>query len=84
LSALLELVLPIEPSWEAFREDLAYLSDFAIAFRHPGESADHELAVSARERCRGFRDAARKALVVSVHREGQAMNHEDTKGTDPA
>ena len=64
LSALLELVLPIEPSWEAFREDLAHLTDFAVSFRYPGESADRESAVSARKRCRGFRDAARKALGV--------------------
>ncbi len=62
LSALLEVVLAIEPSWEDFREDLAYLSDFAVAFRYPGESADREFAVSARKRCRRFRDAARKAL----------------------
>jgi HEPN domain-containing protein len=64
LDALLELVLPIEPSWVVFREDLAYLSDFAVAFRYPGESADRESAISARKRCRLFRDAARKALRV--------------------
>jgi HEPN domain-containing protein len=64
LTALLELVLPIEPSWEAFREDLAYLSDFAVAFRYPGESADRASATSALKRCRSFRDAARKLLGI--------------------
>ncbi len=64
LTALLELVLPIEPSWEAFREDLAFLSDFAVAFRYPGESADRASATGARKRCRRFRDAARKSLGV--------------------
>jgi len=40
LVALLNQVLLVEPRWERFREDLAYLSDFAVAFRYPGESAD--------------------------------------------
>ncbi len=62
LVALLEQVLEAEPTWEAFREDLAYLSDFAITFRYPGESADVEAATDARRRCSLFRNAARKAL----------------------
>jgi len=33
LVALLEQALKVEPKWEVFREDLAYLSDFAVAFR---------------------------------------------------
>ncbi|MHC4666256.1 MAG: HEPN domain-containing protein [Planctomycetota bacterium] len=36
LVALLEQVLDIEPGWERFREDLAYLSDSAVTFRYPG------------------------------------------------
>jgi HEPN domain-containing protein len=62
LVALLEQSLAIEPEWENFREDLAYLSDFAITFRYPGESADVEAATDARRRCSLFRNAARKAL----------------------
>jgi HEPN domain-containing protein len=62
LVALLEQVLGIEPEWEGFREDLAYLSDFAVAFRYPGESADKEAALDAQRRCREFRTAARVAL----------------------
>jgi len=62
LVALLELVLPVESSWEEFREDLAYLSDFAVTFRYPGDSSDQESASSARKRCRLFRHTARKAL----------------------
>jgi HEPN domain-containing protein len=62
LTALLDLALPIEPLWEEFREDLAYLSDFGVAFRYPGESADRESAIIARKRCRIFRYAARRAL----------------------
>ena len=62
LVALLEQVLDLEPDWEVFREDLAFLSDFAIAFRYPGDSADKESALDARRRCRRFRRAARHAL----------------------
>jgi HEPN domain-containing protein len=64
LIALLEQALEVEPAWEKFREDLAYLSDFAVTFRYPGESADAESAFDARRRCLLFRNAARKALGV--------------------
>lgn len=62
LVALLDLTLAVEPSWEAHREDLAYLSNFAVAFRYPGESATRAQALAARVRCRRFRQAARAAL----------------------
>ena len=62
LVALLELVLVAEPTWERFRTDLAFLSDFAVSFRYPGESADREAVRSALKRCRAFRKAARTAL----------------------
>ena len=62
LVALLEKVLAIEPAWESFRENLAFLSDFAVAFRYPGESSDKESALEARRLCRDFRLTARKAL----------------------
>jgi len=62
LVTLLEQALDIKPMWESFREDLAYLSDFAVTFRYPGESADAESAIDAQRRCRQFRIAARDAL----------------------
>jgi len=62
LVVLLEQVLVVEPEWETFREDLAYLSDFAVTFRYPGESADRESALDAQRRCRLFRNVARNAL----------------------
>ena len=64
LVALLEQILSVEPEWETLREDLAFLSDFAVTFRYPGESADRESALDARRRCRVFRRAARKALAL--------------------
>ncbi len=62
LVALLDMVLEAEPNWELSRENLAYLSDFAVAFRYPGESADRDSALDAQRRCRLFRETARKAL----------------------
>ena len=62
LSALLEQLLPIEPLWETYRADLAYLSDFAVHFLYPGESADHSTALRARSLCRSFRKVARQSL----------------------
>jgi HEPN domain-containing protein len=62
LVILLEQVLGIEPNWEIFREDLAYLSDFAVVFRYPGESADKKSAVEAKRLCSFFRKIARSSL----------------------
>jgi len=62
LVALLDQVLDLEPGWEAFREDLAYLSDFAVSFRYPGETADRNAAVEAQRKCLDFRIAARRSL----------------------
>jgi HEPN domain-containing protein len=62
LVALLDLVLVVEPLWETFREQLGFLTDFAITFRYPGESANKQTAMEARKRCRSFRRVAREAL----------------------
>ena len=62
LVALLEQALRVEPLWEAHRADLAALTDYAVSFRYPGESADKESARNARKNCKAFRQAARKAL----------------------
>jgi HEPN domain-containing protein len=66
LVALLDRVLDYEPSWETFREDLGYLSDFAVSFRYPGESADRDFALEAQHRCQVFRRAARRSLGLDV------------------
>jgi HEPN domain-containing protein len=66
LVALLEAVLAVEPSWERHREDLAYLSAFAVSVRYPGESADQSCASDAERRCRAFRAAARRSLGLDV------------------
>ena len=66
LVALLEQAIAVQPQWEVFREDLAYLSDFAVKARYPGESADRESARDAARRCRFFRGVARKSLGLAV------------------
>ncbi len=66
LVALLEQILAQESGWEEYREDLAYLSDFAVSFRYPGESADRDSALEAQNRCRSFRRTARQALGLSA------------------
>jgi len=62
LVAILELVLDIQPEWDVFREDLAFLSGFAVSFRYPGDSADLESAQYAKQCCQRFRRAAREAF----------------------
>jgi HEPN domain-containing protein len=66
LTALLDQVLDSEPAWEQFREDLAYLSDFAVSVRYPGELVDRDSAWEAQRRCRAFRIAARQSLDLDV------------------
>ena len=65
LVVLLEQILKVEPNWEIFREDLAYLSDFAVSFRYPGESADKKCMVEAKQKCNFFRKIARSSLGLS-------------------
>lgn len=66
LVALLESVLKVEPSWETHRENLAYLSGFAVSVRYPGDSADRDCALDAQRRCRAFRAAARQSLELDA------------------
>jgi HEPN domain-containing protein len=62
LVSLLEKVVAAEPAWESFRTDLAFLTDFGVSYRYPGESAERDAALDARRRCRLFRLAARRSL----------------------
>jgi HEPN domain-containing protein len=62
LLSLLDCIVEQEPLWDAFRRDLAYLAEFAVSFRYPGESATGEQSRDAIRRCRQFRLAARQSL----------------------
>jgi|WetSurMetagenome_2_1015567.scaffolds.fasta_scaffold633270_2 HEPN domain-containing protein len=62
LVALLEQVLAVEPLWQIYRSGLAALTDYAVTFRYPGDSADRAAAQDAHRQCKIFRCAARAAL----------------------
>ena len=62
LLSLLGQALAVEPLWEVYREDLRFLTGFAVNLRYPGSSAGREKALDARARCRRFRQAARASL----------------------
>jgi HEPN domain-containing protein len=65
LVLLLDLVLPLEPLWEVWRDDLADLSAFAVVLRYPGDAADKPMAVDAYAKLRRFRAAARIILNIT-------------------
>ena len=66
LSALLDLLLPIEPTWESLRPSLRALTAFAVDFRYPGEAADKAEAREALTLCRSVRERIRIRLGLRV------------------
>ncbi len=55
LEILLQSCLKLFPLWQIMQDDMALLTQYAIHFRYPGESADKteaKLAVDAMKRCR--------------------------------
>jgi HEPN domain-containing protein len=64
LTVLLDLALPIEPTWEALREDLHPLTAFAVEYRYPGECANESEATEAVEACAKLRHSVRQALAL--------------------
>ena len=62
LAALLTQIVPIEPIWDSFREELAVLTVFAVDLRYPDNRADKPMARDAMRKLRPFRSAARTAL----------------------
>ena len=62
MPTLLGLVLPVEPSWEGLRDDLAALSGYAVNYRYPGEEADRDMARKAVALCRKVREQVRLSM----------------------
>ena len=62
LGALLDLVLPLEPSWESLREDVDSLSSRAVEVRYPGVDSDAEDARGALEIALKVRAVVRPGL----------------------
>jgi HEPN domain-containing protein len=62
LEELLDALLPLAPQLQAFRKGLASLTDHAVDFRYPGESATKEVAKTAFANCRAVRKETRRIL----------------------
>jgi HEPN domain-containing protein len=60
LEVLLDLCLAAYPLWEPMREDMQLLTQYAVQFRYPGESADKAEARQAVE--------AMKKLLADIRR----------------
>lgn len=64
LIRLLDLLLPIDPALDSYRDELNILAQFAVVFRYPGETASKSTASQALKICKSFR---KEALVSFGH-----------------
>ena len=62
LIELLQLVVPLDASFELQRDLLIRLERYAVRYRYPGESADHDEARSAFNSARAVRKFIRQLL----------------------
>jgi HEPN domain-containing protein len=62
LTALLRLVLPLEPSWAFLEKGMDQLTSMAVEVRYPGITADIEDATEAVHLAAQVRDTIRHAL----------------------
>jgi HEPN domain-containing protein len=66
LYGLLQLILPLEPNWNAMATDLNILNAFAVAYRYPGIDATKPDAKDALLRCKRVRGTIRLAFGLMV------------------
>jgi HEPN domain-containing protein len=64
LEALLNLALPIEPTWEELRTTVQVLTNMAVEVRYPGMDADAEDAAVAVKAAESVRGSIRVALKI--------------------
>lgn len=81
ISALLDLVLPLEPEWELFRRGAELLTDYAVRFRYPGAAATKPQAREAVKACEIIRERVRLALRLKMP---PTANRARTKRTSTA
>ena len=62
LVQLLNLCVPIEPLWSAYAGIADAMTDYAVGFRYPGQSATQREAKLAFKHCRSLRTEARRSL----------------------
>jgi len=65
LTALLDLLLPHDPELETLRFALGMLTDYAVAVRYPGFSADQAVAEEVYSLCAQARQSIRQRLSLS-------------------
>jgi HEPN domain-containing protein len=65
LVMLLDLLLPMEPSWDGFRLRLRSLTTAAVEIRYPGKSADKLNAKEMYKLCQEMRDLVQKSLGIT-------------------
>jgi HEPN domain-containing protein len=70
LVRLLDLVAPAEASWELWRPELDVLTDYAVAFRYPAESATKKEAHRAFAICKRLRVQIRHGFGLRELRQG--------------
>jgi HEPN domain-containing protein len=66
LEKLLDLLLPIEPTWETIRPKLNILTTFGVDFRYPGISADKPTAKQAVQFCTEVRSVVRSSFGLPI------------------
>jgi HEPN domain-containing protein len=62
LIALLNLLLPVEPTWKRLRAGLQGLSTYAVVYRYPGIFANKRTAREALAQCKKIRLICRRSL----------------------
>jgi HEPN domain-containing protein len=62
LTAILNLIVQVEPTWEFLRQDLAALTDLGVEVRYPGAFADEEDAAQALQTAFAVRGLVRRCL----------------------
>jgi len=62
LAVLLNLLLPLEPLWATFRGSAKMLTDYAVDFRYPGDTATLAEARVALKHCKSIRHEMRSSL----------------------
>jgi hypothetical protein len=62
LLALLGLIVPTIPSWQAWQSDLLVIAPYAVEFRYPGKSATAENAQHAMHICTKVRQSIQSKL----------------------
>lgn len=66
LDELLTQALTLQPAWRGLSADAKFLTDFAVAYRYPGASANQADARAALAACRRIRTTLRAAFGLPV------------------